>query len=219
MGKSLLLERRKRFIRYVVLERSGLHLIYSLKLAIENQLYVAKQFFNIGSGTTVSAQDNESFLTGRLIRLKTVDWFLNEFKHLRKPTWLIYPLVGILFMNVLYSHQDVYYADVLVSDAFLIRETGPRSVPFGLEPDNDDAAVWLVEPQRTTSVVKFGGTLVHPTRRDKLGITLSAFAHYVYGASHEELVLADIQGMLFPLTQHRRLTFQSQRLSHDRPRS
>jgi hypothetical protein len=53
-----------------------------LKLTIENQLYVAKQFFNIGSGTTVSAQDNETFLTGELIRLKTVDWFLNEFKAL-----------------------------------------------------------------------------------------------------------------------------------------
>ena len=51
-----------------------------LKLTIENQLYVVKQFFNIGSGTMVSMQDNETFLTEELICLKTVDWFLNEFE-------------------------------------------------------------------------------------------------------------------------------------------
>ena len=113
----------------------------------------------------------------------------------------------------------MYYADILVSDAFLIRETGPWSIPFGLEPDIDDTAVWLVDPQCTTLVEKFSGTLVHPTCHDKLGITLSAFAHYAYEASHEELVLADIQGMTFPLTQHCRLTFQSHRLSYDCPRS
>lgn len=57
-----------------------------------------------------------------------------------------------------------------------------------------DVAVWLVEPRRTTSVVKYSGTLVHPTRRDQVGIIVTAFAHYIYETSNKELVLADIQG-------------------------
>ena len=54
--------------------------------------------------------------------------------------------------------------------------------------------MWLVEPRRTKAVRKFSGTLVHPSRTDKLGQTLSAFAHFVYECSGKELVLADEVG-------------------------
>jgi hypothetical protein len=77
--------------------------------------------------------------------------------------------------------------DIFVTDAFLISEMGTTPSP---------ASVWLVEPKRTTFVVKYSGTLVHPTRRDKVGIIVTAFAHYIYEASNKELVLADIQGIL-----------------------
>ena len=49
--------------------------------------------------------------------------------------------------------------------------------------------------------LKFSGTLVYPSCPDKLGQTLSAFAHFVYECSGNEFVFADIQGHF--------LTFQS----------
>lgn len=52
----------------------------------------------------------------------------------------------------------------------------------------------MVEPRRTKSVQKFSGTLVHPSRKDKVGITLAAFTHFVYEFSENEIVIADIQG-------------------------
>ena len=46
---------------------------------------------------------------------------------------------------------------------------------------------------------KFSGTLIHPCHTDKLGMTLSAYAHFLYEWSGHELVLADIQGMTHSL--------------------
>jgi hypothetical protein len=85
-------------------------------------------------------------------------------------------------------------SDILVSEGFLICEIGEPSYASSLSSFEDNAAVWLVEPRRTKAVRKFSGTLVHPSRTDKLGLTLSAFAHFVYKYSGKELVLADIQG-------------------------
>jgi hypothetical protein len=81
-----------------------------------------------------------------------------------------------------------------VSDGFLVREIGSPSPASGLQPVDIDKAVWLIEPRRTTSVQKFSGTLAHPNREDELGLTLIAFAHFIYDTSDKELVLADIQG-------------------------
>ena len=96
----------------------------------------------------------------------------------------------------------MFFSDVTVSNGFLIREEGLPSAASGLPPSAIDGAVWLVEPRRTTSVQKFSGTLVHPVRNDKLGITLSVFTHFVYEASHQDLVLADIQGLYYPSYHH-----------------
>lgn len=81
-----------------------------------------------------------------------------------------------------------------MSEGFLVREIGEPSPASSLPNFDEDAAVWLVEPRRTKSVRKFSGTLVHPNRTDKLGKTLSAFSHFVYELSGQEIVLADIQG-------------------------
>ena len=86
--------------------------------------------------------------------------------------------------------------DITVTEAFLIREVGLPSPASNLALFEDDSAVWLVEPRRTTSVEKYSGTLIHPHRKDKRGATLSAFAHFVYEMSHHELVFADIQGLI-----------------------
>ena len=85
-----------------------------------------------------------------------------------------------------------------MTDAFLVSEVGTAPSPASGIADDEfhDTAVWLVEPKRTTSVVKYSGTLIHPTRRDKVGIIVTAFAHYIYEASNKELVLADIQGIV-----------------------
>lgn len=77
-----------------------------------------------------------------------------------------------------------------------MREIGIPSPASGLQPVDIDKAVWLVEPRRTTSVQKFSGTLAHPNREDELGLTLIAFAHFIYDTSDKEFVLADIQGVV-----------------------
>ena len=63
--------------------------------------------------------------------------------------------------------------------------------------EEGSSAVWLVEPRRTKTVLKFSGTLNHPNRQDKVGTTISSFAHFSYQVSNRELVFADIQGMNF----------------------
>ena len=82
---------------------------------------------------------------------------------------------------------------------FLVREIGQPLPASTLPSFEEDAAIWLVEPRRTKAVRKFSGTLIHPCRTDKLGMTLSAYAHFLYEWSGHELVLADIQGMTHSL--------------------
>ncbi|KAF8959843.1 hypothetical protein BDZ97DRAFT_1906085 [Flammula alnicola] len=146
------------------------------KLSIGSDLYVAKRFFEIGSGREVTADENMANLENELIRLKNVEWFLSKFKALAKDR-------GVEFSS-----------NIVVSEGFLVREIGEPSPASSLPSFEDDSAIWLVEPRRTKAVRKYSGTLVHPNRLDKLGQTLSAFAHFVYECSGKELVLADIQG-------------------------
>ncbi|KAF8901850.1 kinase-like domain-containing protein [Gymnopilus junonius] len=146
------------------------------KLSIGSELYVAKRFFEIGSGTMVTANENKASLENELIRLKNAEWFLAKFKDIAKEN-------GVEFSS-----------NIIISDGFLIREMGMPSPASSFSSFEKDTAVWLVEPRRTKAVRKFSGTLVHPTRRDKLGQTLSAFTHFVYEYSGKELVFADIQG-------------------------
>ncbi|KAF8886423.1 kinase-like domain-containing protein [Gymnopilus junonius] len=141
-----------------------------------SELYVAKRFFEIGSGTMVTANENKASLENELIRLKNAEWFLAKFKDIAKEN-------GVEFSS-----------NIIISDGFLIREMGMPSPASSFSSFEKDTAVWLVEPRRTKAVRKFSGTLVHPTRRDKLGQTLSAFTHFVYEYSGKELVFADIQG-------------------------
>jgi hypothetical protein len=61
----------------------------------------------------------------------------------------------------------------------------------------EKGAMWLVKPQQTTSVVKFSGTLQHPSQDNKVGKTITAFAHFVFTISKQSLVFADIQGWWF----------------------
>ncbi|KAG6834598.1 hypothetical protein H0H93_008682 [Arthromyces matolae] len=135
----------------------------------ESESFVAKRFFNIGSGPVDNAT-NSRVLQQELIRLKQGQWFLT------------------LFMESADEKGLDVCKDIRFSDGFLVREHGSCFDTLV------DPAVWLIEPLRTTSVVKFSGTLCHPTRSDKIGKTITAFAHFVYEISQKSMVFADIQG-------------------------
>ncbi|KAJ3981545.1 kinase-like domain-containing protein [Lentinula detonsa] len=150
------------------------------KLTIEDDLLVAKRFFNCGNGVgEVTAAENKLALISEITRLKSTAWLLQQFKDLASVK------------NVDISQN------ITVSAASLFCETNFRtSKASGLGASATDSAVWLVEPRRTKSVEKYSSTLFHPPRDDQIGITLSAFAHYVYSSDNQKLVLADIQGSL-----------------------
>lgn len=126
--------------------------------------------------------------------MKNVEWFLTKFKALAKDSGLEFS--SIIYFNFFKFHFIAYHldSDIAISEGFLIYEIGEPSHASSLPSFEDNAAVWLVEPRRTKAVRKFSGTLVHPSRADKLGQTFSAFAHFVDECSGKELVLADIQG-------------------------
>jgi hypothetical protein len=57
---------------------------------------------------------------------------------------------------------------------------------------------WLLEPKCSATVQKWSGSNQYPTwNNNKLGNTLNAFSHYVYFASHGQLVIADLQSLSF----------------------
>ncbi|KIK79382.1 hypothetical protein PAXRUDRAFT_161426 [Paxillus rubicundulus Ve08.2h10] len=102
---------------------------------INSDLYVAKQFFDVGIPGIVTATDNGKYLKADLIRLRLGSWFLSRFHELAK-------------------------------------QRGVNIFP----------------------VIKFSGTMQHPIANDKHGITVAAFAHFVYEFSKHKMVFADIQG-------------------------
>ncbi|KAF8908220.1 kinase-like domain-containing protein [Gymnopilus junonius] len=146
------------------------------KLSLDSELYVVKRFFEIGSGKEVTADKNKANLESELIHLKNAEWFLAKFKSQVKDN-------GI-----------EYSSNIIIADAFLVCEIGQPSPASTLPSFEEDAAIWLVEPCCTKAVWKFSGTLIHPSHTDKLGMTLSAYAHFLYECSGQELVLANIQG-------------------------
>ncbi|KIJ32673.1 hypothetical protein M422DRAFT_121106, partial [Sphaerobolus stellatus SS14] len=55
---------------------------------------------------------------------------------------------------------------------------------------------WLIEPRQSTEVIKYSGTMSHPTYRpDLLGRTMETFAHFIYLESNKHVVMADLQGI------------------------
>ncbi|KAI6002580.1 hypothetical protein F5J12DRAFT_783756 [Pisolithus orientalis] len=142
------------------------------KLMLNGDLFVAKCFFDIGTGESMTTTDNK-----------------NGF-------WAI--SVNLQSNRVSASFQIVF------SEGFLLCEHEMLSAASG-ESDCGNyygGAVWLVKPQRTTTVMKFSGTLEHSSSTDKLGITISAFAHFAYEYSKHKLVFTDIQGSPMTVNGH-----------------
>ncbi|KAJ2912174.1 hypothetical protein MD484_g8243, partial [Candolleomyces efflorescens] len=152
--------------------------VHELKIEGDNQNYVAKRFFTGGENGAVTAEENESLLECELIRLKVLEWLVKEF----------------LFAASSDEVQVEHYHNISVSDGFLVREIGQPSSPSGFPSGDVDGAIWLVEPKRTRSVVKFCGTLGHPERNDKVGMTISALCHWIYIFTRKTEVYSDMQG-------------------------
>lgn len=161
-----------------------------------NELMVAKKFFNCGNGIgEVSAAENESFLVSKITRLKSIAWILDEFKDTASVKGADISQGSYQLPQVLWCHSFLDQ-DITVTEAWIFRESNiTASKASGLFANGSSgSAVWLVEPRRTKAVDKYSSTLLHPPRDDKIGITLSAFSHYVYIASKKTFVLADVQG-------------------------
>lgn len=174
------------------------HNFFWPQLIIGSELFVAKRFLDIVSDEVMSAELNHSSLKHELTRLKMISWLLSQFKARAKKDGIdiVRGMLKLSPFLLCTLPRSPYNSDIAVSEGFLIQELGLPSSVSDLPPV-EDTAVWLVEPRRTTSVQKFSGTLVHPSpRSDKLAITISAFSHFVYEMTHQDLVLADIQGTM-----------------------
>lgn len=92
----------------------------------------------------------------------------------------------------------MFILDIQFSTAFVGKESSyPRSYASGKADEMGNPLVyWLIEPKRPSTVIKFSGTLRHPaSRKDMLGLTIYAFAHFIYLTSKGTRVMADIQGV------------------------
>ncbi|KAG6905918.1 hypothetical protein DXG01_016948 [Tephrocybe rancida] len=154
------------------------------KLVIDGLLYVAKAFFDTGNGS-VSIEDNATALEQEAVRLQQAQWFWKKFVTSAK------------------EQRDPICQDIRVSDGFLIcivrntldeLESVLPSHPSDTNKIGAASTVLLIEPHRTRSVVKFSGTLQHPHQTDKMGKTITAFAHFVHHTSSGEFIFVDIQG-------------------------
>jgi hypothetical protein len=108
----------------------------------------------------------------------------------RGRLWIYVKVIYSAFVHIV---TETCSQDVQFSDGFLIQEHGDASLSSGFS--EGDVVVWLVEPCCTKSVVKFSRTLMHPTQNDKMGMTITAFAPYMYEFSNKTLIFADIQGL------------------------
>ncbi|KAJ6454095.1 hypothetical protein C8R47DRAFT_997389, partial [Mycena vitilis] len=144
--------------------------------------WVAKRFFNIGAGEEqVEIQENHEQVVKEITRLSKAAYFLQEF-------------------NAEAKRQDVDVDNgIHVTDFKLAIEVfqdglGP-STASGVAPTTDPGlVVWLFEPRRSSPVKHWSGTNEYPPwPRNKLGSTLTAFAHYAYLISLETIVFCDLQ--------------------------
>ncbi|KII92855.1 hypothetical protein PLICRDRAFT_155721 [Plicaturopsis crispa FD-325 SS-3] len=158
--------------------------------------YVAKRFFKTGgseghknslfdddsasqSAGPVTVAGNEAALQGELGRLALGKWCLRRFyEHARSNT------ITVDF-------------DIAFARAFLGKEIDRPSRASGVNviDEANEGITWLIEERRPQTVIRFSGTLAHRSiRRDLRSATISAFAHFAWGASKYNFVLADLQG-------------------------
>ncbi|KIO00038.1 hypothetical protein M404DRAFT_10270 [Pisolithus tinctorius Marx 270] len=136
--------------------------------------------------------------------LKTIKGFLGSDLFSKGWTKKVYKWFLGHFCELAKQQGVSIFSEIVFSEGFLLCEHEMSSAASGeLDCGNYyGGAVWLVEPRQTTTVMKFSGTLEHPSSMDKLGITFSAFAHFAYEYSKHKLVFADIQGSPMTVNGH-----------------
>ncbi|KAJ6556996.1 kinase-like domain-containing protein [Mycena vulgaris] len=132
------------------------------------QALVVKRFYRI------SDQDDHD-MAASITVLENRDQIYLELRRLTLASYFL----KAYFLHAKRQGVNIYTA-IAFADAWLGEET---------------RITWLVETKRSTTVEHFTFTLNHHThRQDLCAQTIHAFAHFVYGNSNKNVVLADIQG-------------------------
>ncbi|KAJ7580004.1 kinase-like domain-containing protein [Mycena floridula] len=188
------------------------------KTTHDDKHYVAKRYFNIGTGTRnqVDSNDNLRELTKEVVRLSQLRFFWDRFVEIAGDTNVDitdFQVTGCLLA------QEVLTEDLLPSTALGVSDYQPSPQDITTEKDastgatNEDSETttcnnsdnstdstttissitWLLEPERSTRTKRYSGTNEHLTHNTKDGSTINAFQHFVYLYSQKGLVFADIQ--------------------------
>nr|VWP00214.1 Increased rDNA silencing protein 4 [Ganoderma boninense] len=166
--------------------------VYKMKLAIDGSVQncVAKRFFQIGQGEDhVSCAENLNALECDAERLYQGTYFLKKFYQTASER-------GVeVFERFEFSHCTLAREALDGDDSQPSPASGILSAQWSDASfsDRDAGVVWLVEPERSTTVERWSGTMEHPNHHDKQGATLMAFVHFAYVYSLRTKVFADLQ--------------------------
>ncbi|KAJ7164047.1 hypothetical protein C8R43DRAFT_946838 [Mycena crocata] len=144
----------------------------------DDQVYVAKRYFDVGGEhiptTHVSKAENDLALANDLFRLKHLAMYRERFME----------LVAVKNFSEVIEHRFSRLRSILD----LITESSAAE-------DDESAVTYLVEPLRSTSVVrKFSGTLGATQDTDKLALTMLAFSHFIMEFRVCAMSMVDLQG-------------------------
>lgn len=97
-----------------------------------------------------------------------------------------------------FEFTDVFLAREVLGDTGPSPAAGISSETLALEQsaaaDTPVDVIWLIEPQRSAVVDRWSGTMQHPNySNNKIGQTISTFAHFSLIYSGKTLVLVDLQ--------------------------
>ncbi|KAJ7239469.1 kinase-like domain-containing protein [Mycena rebaudengoi] len=158
------------------------------KLSIGEEQYVAKRFFEIGTGKDeVTIAQNTTNLELEVVRCEQARWFLNEFRA-AVDSHNIATATNFEITRCRLA-QEVVKSDGAPSPA-----SGVVAEVYEAEPLTTRRIVWLLEPLRNSAVTHYTGTMEHPAGKGQMAHTLSAFVHYAFQWSEGEVIFADIQG-------------------------
>ncbi|KAJ7809725.1 hypothetical protein B0H14DRAFT_2607879 [Mycena olivaceomarginata] len=138
--------------------------------------YVAKRFYQLETDaapdSAISLNDNRVEVESKVIRLAQGKWFLDA---------------STGSARAIRRSRSIQFADGFL--AIEIKKPSKASGVASIPDEQEEGLIWIVERKRPTTVIKFGGTLIHHSHcTDLRSATISAFAHFVYGHSNKSLV-------------------------------
>ena len=160
--------------------------------------FVAKRFFTIGGDEPVTCDRNKDEIKAELVRIAQLQWFFDHFKSYANEKDIEIATSMFPFLEcehlILRTSQDI---DIVTAYIGIEVGNSPTEASGALGSVNGEEVWWLIEPRRSTEVIKFSGTMSHPSYHPDLrGYTMEAFTHFVYIESNQLLVMADLQGMI-----------------------